>query len=335
VAPVREVGEARTQDEEEPPVTEQQPAVPMAPPPQGLPSSIVPPDAVTAFDPQAAAGDNQGTDVDGEDGDDPPPTEEMPATIGPPPRADTPAAGMSTALVPLPVAAMELELDKTQVPSGPRPPVGGDFDGDDDDDYYDDDLSPRRKTVLWALAGAAMVLALLSGVVARVVLDSSETQSAAAEPGAGSSSQVETSDSSSSSSSGSTSSTSSTSTSSTTTSTSTTSTTAPTTTVPPTTTPTTVPPTTAPPTTAPPAAPSIDSFSVDVDDRGCGFGASPAHFSWSTTNATSVTLGRSGGGGSGVAADGSSGEICVSDSGETWRLTATGPGGTTTRDVRT
>jgi hypothetical protein len=331
---VREVGEGQKADEGEPPVTEQQPTVPVAPPPQGLPSSIVPPDAVTAFDPQAASGADRDKDGDGEDAGDPPATEEMPASIGPPPRPSTPSAGMSTALVPLTVAAMELELDKTQVPGGPRPPVRADFAVGDDHYDGEDELSPRRKTVLWALAGAAMALALLSGVVARVVLDSSETQSAAAEPGGGSSGRAETSDSSSSSS-GSTSSTSSTSTSTTTTSTSTTTTTVPTTTVPPTTTPTTLPPTTVPPTTAPPAAPTIDSFSVDVDDRGCGFGASPAHFSWSTTNANSVTLGQAGGGGSGVAADGSSGEICVSDYGETWRLTATGPGGTVTRDVST
>lgn len=102
----------------------------------------------------------------------------------------------------------------------------------------------------------------------------------------------------------------------------------PTTTRPPSTTTTTQ----ATTTTARPA-PVIDSFNASVADFGCGRGSSLAWISWSTTNATSVSLGPVPGPQSPVSADAQASEHCVDDDGETWRLTASSPAGTVTRDI--
>jgi hypothetical protein len=89
----------------------------------------------------------------------------------------------------------------------------------------------------------------------------------------------------------------------------------------------------APTTTTTQPKPVVNSFNAQVEQFGCGRNASPATISWSTTGATSVTLGRVGQGASGVAVDGSVSDVCVDDGGENWRLTASGPGGTTTQDL--
>ncbi|MGH9210198.1 MAG: hypothetical protein ACRD2C_05885 [Acidimicrobiales bacterium] len=96
--------------------------------------------------------------------------------------------------------------------------------------------------------------------------------------------------------------------------------------------PTTPTPTTAPTTTTGPPTPVVDSFDVDID-QGCGRGSSIARFSWATSQATTVTLGHADGSSEQVPADGQA-STCVDDDGETWRLTAAGSGGTTTRDLR-
>jgi len=114
----------------------------------------------------------------------------------------------------------------------------------------------------------------------------------------------------------------------------TTTTVAPTTTAAPTTVPPTAPPTTKPqPTTTATPPPVVDGFDVDIQRRGCDRGASPATFHWQTSGATTVTLGRIGGQAQTVDHDGSF-QTCVSDLGESWRLSVSGPGGTVTRDLR-
>jgi cytoskeletal protein RodZ len=89
--------------------------------------------------------------------------------------------------------------------------------------------------------------------------------------------------------------------------------------------------TTQPTTTTAPPDPVINSFGANIYDSGCGRGATPADISWSTSHATSVAVGPPGGQ-SGVAASGQLTD-CIDDSGETWRLTASGPGGTTSQDI--
>lgn len=82
-------------------------------------------------------------------------------------------------------------------------------------------------------------------------------------------------------------------------------------------------------TTPPPGPPVIGGFRASPGDGQCSaVGQASVSFAWSTTDATTVTLGPVGGAGEGVAPAGST-TRCVA-SGSTWALTATGPGGTTT-----
>jgi hypothetical protein len=99
------------------------------------------------------------------------------------------------------------------------------------------------------------------------------------------------------------------------------------------------PPTTRPPTTTTTATPGpvIDSFSFDISPRQggpgrCNWDKRYVTFRWNTSRATSVTLGVAGQGSGGVGLDGQT-SACVSNFGATWRLTATGPGGTVSRDA--
>jgi hypothetical protein len=266
-------------------------------------------------------------------GPDPPPTLEM---------LQTEAAAPAAYTRPAPEPYDPYDEPAFVPPIGPPPGRDDDFDDDDvdfDDDRWDADPEPlMSRRAVFGLVGLAAVL--LMGTIALLVFGTRDNDHAAeAGPDSGidvpatSIDEGSTTSSAPSTTTSPSSTTSTSTTSTTTTSTTTTTVPDPGTVVPPVTT-STPPPTTRPTTTttAPPAGPVIDAFNVQIDAHGCGAGSSPAHFSWSTSRANRVTLGQVGGSQSNVALDGTS-QTCVRDSGETWRLTATGPGGTTTRDL--
>jgi RNA polymerase sigma factor (sigma-70 family) len=84
------------------------------------------------------------------------------------------------------------------------------------------------------------------------------------------------------------------------------------------------PGTATPPTEASPP-PVIGGFRAQQGDHACGSTEIPITFAWSSTDATSATLGRQGGAPKSVETSGTAAECAVP--GTTWVLTVTGPGG--------